>query len=153
MINIWCIYAVNLREKMSQITHFCGVKFLAWKSGGVKFLTNSMSDNSVTVSDVPISGFLCTSVQKAKQTNIKLWPNNYYLLRSFWNSFAELSPRTPAILSRKKLIQSNHAYSCFGFGKLFNVLLSRIGREASWGILKHFPHSRCIFIFHWSSEK
>ena len=28
---------VNLREKMSQITHFCGVKSLAWKSGSVKF--------------------------------------------------------------------------------------------------------------------
>ena len=141
----------------SIFTHFlCFFSLKLLKLGeidGVKFLTNSMSDNSVTVSDVPISGFLCTSVQKAKQTNIKLWPNNYYLLRSFWNSFAELSPRTPAILSRKKLIQSNHAYSCFGFGKLFNVLLSRIGREASWGILKHFPHSSCIFISHWSSEK
>ena len=35
---------VNLREKMSQITHFCGVNFLAWKSGSVKFLTNIMSE-------------------------------------------------------------------------------------------------------------
>ena len=43
MIDIWCIYAVNLREKMSQITHFCGVKLLAWKSGCVKFWTNIMS--------------------------------------------------------------------------------------------------------------
>ena len=30
-------------RKMSQFTHFCGVKFLAWKSGCVKFLTYSMS--------------------------------------------------------------------------------------------------------------
>ena len=30
-------------RKMSQFTRFCGVKFLAWKSGCVKFLTNSMS--------------------------------------------------------------------------------------------------------------
>ena len=29
-------------RKMSQFTCFCGVKFLAWKSGCVKFLTNSM---------------------------------------------------------------------------------------------------------------
>ena len=29
---------------MLQITHFCGVKFLAWKSGSVNFLTNIMSD-------------------------------------------------------------------------------------------------------------
>ena len=28
---------------MLQITHFCGVKFLAWKSGSVNFLTNIMS--------------------------------------------------------------------------------------------------------------
>ena len=32
---------------MSQITHFCGVKFLAWKSSSVKFLTNIMSDSGV----------------------------------------------------------------------------------------------------------
>ena len=31
-------------KKLSQITHFCGVKPLAWKSGCVKFLTNSMSE-------------------------------------------------------------------------------------------------------------
>ena len=39
--------------------------------------------------------------------------------------------------------------------RLLNVLLSRIGRKASdlWGILKHFPQSRCIFISHWSREK
>ena len=30
-------------RKMSQFTRFCGVKFLAWKSGCVRFLTNSMS--------------------------------------------------------------------------------------------------------------
>ena len=30
-------------KKISQITHFCGVKLLAWKSGGVNFLTNIMS--------------------------------------------------------------------------------------------------------------
>ena len=30
-------------RKMSQFTHFCGVKFLAWKSGCVKFWTNFMS--------------------------------------------------------------------------------------------------------------
>ena len=28
---------------MSQITHFCGVKLIAWKSGCVKFWTNIMS--------------------------------------------------------------------------------------------------------------
>ena len=33
--------------------------------------------------------------------------------------------------TRIKLIQPNHAYSCLGFGKLFNVLLSFTGREAS----------------------
>ena len=41
-------FALLCREwKMSQITHFCGVKYLAWKSGGVKFWTNIMSDQNV----------------------------------------------------------------------------------------------------------
>ena len=44
MIDIWCIYNVNLRKKMSQIKHFCGVIFLAEKSGCVKFWTNIMSE-------------------------------------------------------------------------------------------------------------
>ena len=34
---------LNCEWKMSQITHSYGVKLLAWKSGGVKFLTNIMS--------------------------------------------------------------------------------------------------------------
>ena len=37
------IYAL-LRCKMSQFTHFCGVKFLASKSGTWEFWTNFMSD-------------------------------------------------------------------------------------------------------------
>ena len=32
-----------IREKMSQITHFWGVKFLAWKSSSVELWTNIMS--------------------------------------------------------------------------------------------------------------
>ena len=27
IIDIWCINVVSLQEKMSQIMHFCGVKF------------------------------------------------------------------------------------------------------------------------------
>ena len=34
---------------MSQITHFCSVKLVAWKSGCVKFLTNIMSELSTSV--------------------------------------------------------------------------------------------------------
>ena len=34
---------MHFARKMSQITHFCGVKLLAWKSGCVKFWTNIMS--------------------------------------------------------------------------------------------------------------
>ena len=44
IIDIWCIYAVNSREKMS---HFGGVRFLAWKSGSVKFWTNIMSVSTI----------------------------------------------------------------------------------------------------------
>ena len=36
-------------RKMSQFTHFCGVKFLAWKSGCVKFWTNFMSVNELVL--------------------------------------------------------------------------------------------------------
>ena len=43
IIGIWCIFAVNSREKVSQITHFCGVKFLALKFSSIKFWTNIMS--------------------------------------------------------------------------------------------------------------
>ena len=50
IIDILCIYAVNSREKMSKIAHFCGVKFLAWKSSSAKFWTNIMSvDTDVEV--------------------------------------------------------------------------------------------------------
>ena len=34
---------INLGWAMSQITHFYGVKFVAWKSGSVKKMTNIMS--------------------------------------------------------------------------------------------------------------
>ena len=37
-MHLCCWFARN----MSQLTRFCGVKFLAWKPGCVKFLTNSM---------------------------------------------------------------------------------------------------------------
>ena len=33
-----------------------------------------------------------------------------------------------------------------------NLVWSRWGSQ-SWGILKHFPESRCILISHWSREK
>ena len=42
------IYAL-LRCKMSQFTHFCGVKFLASKSGTWEFWTNFMSVDSIRV--------------------------------------------------------------------------------------------------------
>ena len=38
---IFDAFTMLIREyRMSLITHFCGVKLLAWKSGCVKFLTN-----------------------------------------------------------------------------------------------------------------
>ena len=36
---------------MSQVTHLCGVKLLAWKSGCVKFWTNIMSDRNVSIKE------------------------------------------------------------------------------------------------------
>ena len=47
MIDIWCIYA----RKNSQVTHLCGVKLLVWKSGCVKFWTNTMSDRNVSIKE------------------------------------------------------------------------------------------------------
>ena len=41
------------------------------------------------------------------------------------------TPKDTPITLLNKLIQPNHAYSCLGFRKLCNVLLSRIGRKAS----------------------
>ena len=42
----------------------------------------------------------------------------------------------------------NHAYSCLGFKKLFNVLLSCIGREASWPMrnIETFP-SKQMYLY------
>ena len=40
---------------MSQITHFCDVKLLAWKSGCVKFLTNSMSESKQLIAAIGLS--------------------------------------------------------------------------------------------------
>ena len=58
-----------------------------------------------------------------------------------WQGHHQLSPES---------ILTNHAYSCLGFRKLFNVLLSRIGRKASWPIrnIETFPSRRSIFISH-----
>ena len=46
IIDIWCIYAVNSRKNCGKITHFCGVKLLAWKPGCVKFWTNIMCNHT-----------------------------------------------------------------------------------------------------------
>ena len=40
---IFDAFTLLIREKLSQITHFCNVKLLAWKSSCVNFLTNIMS--------------------------------------------------------------------------------------------------------------
>ena len=44
---------------MSQITHFCGVKLLAWKSGCVKFWTNIMSTNMYTFHKSDVHSLQC----------------------------------------------------------------------------------------------
>ena len=49
---------------MLQITHFCGVKFLAWKSGSVNFLTNIMSDDEY-------DEIVCLFKNKSRQLAIK----------------------------------------------------------------------------------
>ena len=49
----------------------------------------------------------------------------------------------------------NHAYSCLGFRKLFNVVLSCIGREASWPMrnIERYPSKQIYLYFHWSKGK
>ena len=51
---IFDAFTLLIPKKLSQITHFCGVKLLAWKSGCVKFLTNSMSA-PVVPNTVPVA--------------------------------------------------------------------------------------------------
>ena len=51
------IYAL-LRCKMSQFTHFCGVKFLASKSGTWEFWTNFMSEHIIICENVSTNGQL-----------------------------------------------------------------------------------------------
>ena len=52
---------------------------------------------------------------------------SFYL---YFQAVIKLSHKDTINSLQNKLIQPNHAYSCLGFGKLFNVL-SRIGRQAS----------------------
>ena len=70
-------------RKMSQFSRFCGVKFLAWKYGCVKFLTNIMSDSPVKglgyisppkTGDTNEHWFVCKSAPKAIESGlIDVW--------------------------------------------------------------------------------
>ena len=42
---IFDAFTLLICEQLSQITRFCGVKLLAWKTGCVKFLRNIMSES------------------------------------------------------------------------------------------------------------
>ena len=67
---------------MSQITHFCGVKFLAWKSGSVKFWTNILSGK--------------TDIQKA----YILAPATFLPRKTPWKKNPMLSVTTPKIFAK-----------------------------------------------------
>ena len=62
----------------------------------------------------------------------------FYLIVSF---SSETNFKNTTNSFQNKLIKPNHAYSCLGFGKLFNVLQSPIGRMASWQMrnIETFP--------------
>ena len=47
------------------------------------------------------------------------------------------------------LIQPNHAYSCLGYKKVFNVLVSRIGQKASWPIMRNMETFSSKQMFCW----
>ena len=47
------------------------------------------------------------------------------------------------------LIQPNHAYSCLGYKKVFNVLASRIGQKASWPIMRNMETFSSKQMFCW----
>ena len=55
--SIFTHFFVFLSLKLLKLGEIDGVKFLAWKSGGVKFLTNSMSDPKLGAQ----KGFFCWS--------------------------------------------------------------------------------------------
>ena len=75
IIDIWCIYGFNSREKMSQITHFCGVNFLACKSGSVNFLTNIMSVTYAGLSKLGrMNGWIFSNEQLSKYVMFAMEP-------------------------------------------------------------------------------
>ena len=69
----------------------------------------------------------------------------FYLIVSF-SSETNLKNTTTSF--QNKLIKPNHAYSCLGFGKLFNVLQSPIGRVASQPMrnIERFP-SKQMYLY------
>ena len=81
-------FTLLICEKMSQITHFCGVKLLAWKSGCVKYLTNIMGKHKSRLHSElpPVLSQICRRqtdyilIDKKPAENIG-WPmNNWALL-------------------------------------------------------------------------
>ena len=64
-------------RKILQFTHVCGVKFLAWKSGSVNFLTYSMSGcqrcPKVVISDALLYSWVSRYHDSANESSDCLW--------------------------------------------------------------------------------
>ena len=69
-------------------------------------------------------------------------PNLHFLqyIKAWMSSTDPVSSRTPGIVKGNKSLKISHLV-WFEWGSQW------------WGILKHFPQSRCILISHWSREK
>ena len=89
-------------RKMSQFTRFCGVKFLAWKSGCVKFLTNSMSDVKITLHIHALSVLFTTSPSQKSANYLRLWRRR---------------SKTPNTINGKFLVKTS-------FSQLFQLVLT-----------------------------
>ena len=119
IIDIWCSYGVHLREKMSQITHFCGIKFLAWKSTSVKFLTNIMSVMLLML--MVLFAWCWWGMYWLSREAVKCYfAERYWLQRSIWRLL--LQARTP-ILSHP-ILPSNSDLFCFGLTNIFFQFLT-----------------------------
>ena len=83
-----------------------------------------------------------------------MWPFGYCETLNIW-VWEMFNPRTPSIVKGNKslcLVWSKWGSQCLGFGKLFNVLQSPIGRMVSRPMrsIERFPSKQ---MYLWSREK
>ena len=94
------------------------------------------------------AGFIRAGFIKAAVLYTYAWPYLWKELVVFGWSPCPILLRSKAPAIVRNLIQPSKAYSCLGFRKLFNVLLSRVGQESSWPMrnIERFP-SKQMYLY------